>query len=199
MEISIKGGANGNVTNVGNNKRIWTETVNYPSSFESSYIGNAFNINTDTITLTTANKSAVCYVKNTGDLPLVISSLFYILGASTGGSGDLRADVLRNPTAGTIVTNAVDVGILENRNFGSSNTFSGDAYKGAEGNTFTNGNIAIASILSASTRVSISVGDVILTKGSSLGIDLTPPAGNTSMDILIAVSCYYSDFSTVTT
>lgn len=145
--------------------------------------GYTFNVNTGSINLTSANASALLYLKNNGEDDLYISSIGYLLGNSTGGAGDLLVEVIRNPTAGTIVTNAVDAPIISNKNFGSSRPLNADVYKGAEGNTFTGGSVAYQSLLNSSAKqYTIATGSVIIPRGSSIGVTVTPQAGNTSMD-----------------
>ena len=176
---------------INNENRLFVDSVQRDHSEDASLIGHSYNINTGIINLTNANKSAVLYVKNTGTKRLFIQSLFYLLGNSTGGSGDVLVTVLRNPTAGTIVDNATDVEINANRNFGSSNSLNVNAYKGAQGYTFTDGTKAIESIFNQSpTRSAISVGTIVLTQGTSIGIEVTPATGNTSWDTEWALLIY---------
>ena len=191
MEVSIKSGRTGEVAVVDSNGRILVEAVTLPVGFYETEVGAAFNINTDTITLTTANQSACIYVKNNETEDLVIENLIYILGNSTGGTGDLRIEVLRNPTAGTIVSTATAVPIIENRNFGSSKVLNVTAYKGTEGATFTDGTLAITTILGgAGQRIGLNIGDIVVPNGASIGINITPQASNTNMDLMLAFSCY---------
>ena len=151
--------------------------------------GDSFNVNTGTINLTSANKSALLYLKNNGEEDVVISAIGYLMGNSTGGSGDVLAEVLRNPTAGTIVSGAAAVDVNVNKNFGSSQSLTVDAYKGAEANTFTDGEIAYKSLLPGAARgYVIATGSVVIPNGSSIGVELTPQTGNTSMDIQVFLS-----------
>lgn len=171
--------------------RLFVNSVQRDHSEDASLFGNSYNINTGIINLTNANKSAVLYVKNTGTKRLFIQSIFYLLGNSTGGSGDVLVTVLRNPTAGTIVDNATAVEMNVNRNFGSSNSLDALAYKGAQGYTFTDGTKVIESIFNQSpTRAALSVGTIVLTQGTSIGIEVTPATGNTSWDTEWALSIY---------
>lgn len=151
--------------------------------------GKSFNINTGTINLTSANKSAILYLKNNGDEEIVISSIGFLLGNSTGGSGDLIPEVIKNPTSGTIVSGATNVDINVNKNFGSSITLEVDAFKGAEASTITDGVVVYNSLLSGSARTYvISTGSIVLPKGSSIGVNLTPQTGNTSMNVQVFLS-----------
>jgi hypothetical protein len=67
----------------------------------------------------------------------------------------------------------------------------GDIYKGAEANTFTNGTKVIESIFNQSaTRAAINVGTIVLNRNNSIGIDITPSTGNTSLDVEFALACF---------
>jgi hypothetical protein len=172
--------------------RLHVDSISTDRESYSSQSGFSFNVNTGLITLTNAaTKNAVMYLVNNEDYPLVITNLFYQTGTSTGGSGNIIVDVLRNPTTGTIVSGASAVEININRNFGSSRTLAVTAYKGATGNTFTNGTKALESILPTSVqRVAVSAGAITLPKGSSIGVNITTPTGNTSMAVEFAIACY---------
>lgn len=177
---------------VDDHNRLHVDSISTDRESYSSQSGFSFNVNTGLITLTNAaTKNAVMYLVNNEDYPLVITNLFYQTGASTGGSGNIIVDVLRNPTTGTIVSGATAVEININRNFGSSRTLDVTAYKGATGNTFTNGTKALESILPTSVqRVAVSAGAITLPKGSSIGVNITTPTGNTSITVEFAIACY---------
>ena len=178
--------------------RAKTEAITFGRSEEEAELGNAYNVNTGLITLTSANKSAVLYVKNNETFPLVLEAAFYNLGTSTSGTGESLISILRNPTAGTIVSNATAAEMAGiNRNFGSNKTLDATIYKGAEASTFTDGTKIIESYLTVPRREVVSVGDVIIPKGASIGIDITPPASNTSMKVEFALSIYIDTLTDV--
>lgn len=185
----IADGATNQTAAVKNNRLLVTATSSDESK-QAALDGGAFNINTGNITLTNAAKSAVLYFKNNGDVDLIIDTLFYILGTSTGGAGNFFIEVVRNPTTGTIITNAIPVSININRNFGSNNVISGTAYKGATGYTFTDGSDAIGTLLISPTTLVVAPGSIILKKGSSIGVNMTPATGNTSQVVQFALSVY---------
>jgi len=136
------------------------------------------------------------YIKNTGDDDLVITALIYNLGNSSNGTGDAVIDVIRNPTAGDIVTNANDCqvgpGVSANQNFGSTNTMSGFFYKGATSEGVLGDGALTVSTRSASNtgRIIISLGAVIMPQGATLGVEYTPPASNTSQIVQFAAAAY---------
>jgi hypothetical protein len=152
--------------------------------------GNRYNINTGCLTLTNASESAVLYIKNNECDDIHISSLVYNLGASACGSGDWKICVIRNPTAGTVVCCATAVDVNSNQNFGSNKTLTADVYKGGQGKTLTDGNRSIATRSPSNGRIIISLGALVLQKGSSLGVKITPPSGNTSAVVQVAAPLY---------
>jgi hypothetical protein len=172
--------------------RLHVDSVTFGRSELEVELGNGFNTNTGILNLTTANKSGVLYFKNLEDSPVVITTMFYLFGESNASGGEVLVDVLRNPTTGTIISDAVDAEMAGvNRNFGSSKLLEADIYKGGEGKTFTNGEKLIESLFSNSpNRHTLRVGDLVLPKGSSIGFNITPPAGNTDMNVEFAFSCF---------
>jgi len=151
--------------------------------------GRSHNINTGSITLTSASKTAVLYVKNNSEKDLLIPIIGFLLGNSTGGTGDLLIEVVRNPTAGTLISGVIDVDVRSNKNYGSNKTLTVDAFKGSEGNTITDGATSYFSLLnSASKQYVINTGLVILPKGSSIGVNITPQSSNTNIDIQVFLS-----------
>lgn len=185
----IKDGTGGGYqAKVTSTHRLYVNGVTEDIASHHTFLGESYNINTGTITLSSANKSAVLYIKNNESEPLVINSFIYLLGNSDS-TGDTLVNIERNPTGGTIVSGASSVTPI-NRDFGSNNSLTVDSYKGAEANTLTGGTVAIGSIFASSGRYVVTVGAVILRKGNTLGVTVTPPPSNTDMDIQIAVSCY---------
>ena len=197
MSTAISDGRTHNTLLVDQNNRAHTTATTEPIQDHACESGAKFNINTGDITLTDATDTSVLYVKNNEDNDLVITSLIYNLGASTGGSGDVLLNVIRNPTTGTIIdttpTNVdVGTGVSANQNFGSNKSLSIDAYKGTTAdNTFTDGSVTVTTRSASNTgRIVIALGSVIVPKGSSIGISYTPPTSNTSQICQFAIACF---------
>jgi hypothetical protein len=185
-ESIIDGTGTGNVAKVDSRNRLSTLSISETTSESAARDGNSYNINTGTINLTSANESGVLYIKNNGDNDIVLLQIGYLVGNSTGGTGDFNAKVVFNPTGGTVISGATSVDVNVNKNAGSSKTLTVDCYKGAEGNTITGGNDTYLSLLpSAGRSYVINTGSIHLPKGSSLGITLTPQSSNTSTDVQI--------------
>jgi hypothetical protein len=185
------GAGSGASAKVDANNRMHVESVQHNQFDEAITAGDGYNFNTGAITLTSANVSAVGYFKYDGDKPFVITEILFILGASTGGSGDGTATIIKNPTGGTIISGAVNVDVASNRDFSSSKVISGDTFKGAEGNTITGGTtFADTSRSSFGTVITFDAGHIKLAKGNSLALTWQPPSSNTSQIVKIAASGY---------
>jgi len=176
---------------VDENSRLHTNSLTIEEQSASAESGDAYNINTGDITLTTATESSIIYLKNNEDRDLVVPAIIYLFGTSTGGTGDTVIDVIASPTGGTTISNANDVAVNENKNFGSKRSLGADAFKGAEGETMTGGSVAFSTRLPAGKfPYAIQTGDIVLPKGAAMGIKVTPQASNTSMTIQIALAVH---------
>ena len=199
-EEIIDGTGSGKRAKVDNHNRLHVDAITFGRSEQEVELGNGYSVNTGTISLTSANKSACLYVKNEEDFDMVLTIMVYIFGNSNA-NGDCTIDVIKNPTTGTIISGASAAEMAGvNRNFGSSVTLK-DAtlvYKGAEGNTFTNGTKVISSIVQTPSRTPIIIGDIVLPKGSSIGFDVTPPTGNTAMNIQLGLGFFIDTLKDIT-
>jgi hypothetical protein len=193
MSNQLKDGTGtGRLAQVNYSNKLMTLSVSESVAIHHTFLGLGYNINTGTINLTSANKSALLYLKNNGDSDIVINGFFYLLGNSDG-TGDTLVQVERNPTGGTIVSGASDTAPI-NKDFGSANVLTADSFKGAEANTLTGGTVVIESLFASQGRKSlVGAAGVILRKGNSIGITVTPPASNTDMDVQIALSVYEAE------
>jgi len=192
----INDGRTNDTVHVDTNNRLKTSGVHDHTQDHAAEHGAKFNMNSGDLTLTSAVKTSVLYIKNNEDADLVLTSFIYNLGTSTNGSGDVLIDIIRNPSAGEIIDNANDAaiggGVMANYNFGSNITLSADIYKGASGEAaFTNGSMFITTRSATNaTRLYLAIGALVIPKGSTLGVNYTPPAGNTSQIAQFAAACY---------
>lgn len=195
-ETIIDGTGNGKKVRVDSRNRLHTHSVSETVGESASGNGDTYNINTGTISLTTANESALLYLKNNGDFPLRITTIGFLIGNSTAGTGDLNLSVDKNSIAGTIISGASVVDINQNKNVTSSKSLTVDVFKGAEGNTATGGAETFKTLLSDSAvTYTIMTGDITIPKGGSITVFATPQASNTSMGIqvFLAVTDYKLD------
>ena len=182
------GTGKGYESKVDNNNRLHVDSVGRSQSEQAALNSLNFNIVTSAITLTSANESGVFYFKSDESKPFVIKEILVILGNSTGGSGAGTIELIKNPTAGTLISTATAITTSQNRDFGSSRELSGDIYEGAEARTVTDGTtFASTARTDFSSPVVFDAAPIILRKGSSIAVTYQPPSGNTSQIVRVAV------------
>lgn len=192
--LIIDGEGNGNVAGVNARKRLKVQAINESVIFDATDRADSYTVNSGPVTLTTANESAVLYLKTNEDQPLHITEIIIGLQPTTGGTAVTAPtiSVVRNPSTGTIVSNATAADITSNRNYGSSKQLTADVFKGVEGATVTNGTEHLFISCNAGSRVVVPV-DEVLTKGDSIAVLVTPQASNTNMIVYAALPCYLKD------
>ena len=105
MNDFIKDGTGtGNTAKVDTKSRLHAFTTTESGGTEAAISGDLYNVNTETISLTSDGASALLYMKNTDTVPWVYNRVFYNAGPSTGGSGDFLAEVVATPTTGTLIS-----------------------------------------------------------------------------------------------
>ena len=178
----IDGTGQGYRLKVDKNNRGFSKAFGVTAEESAAINGDVFNTSTDVITLTTAGESAVYYIKNTNGDDFLILEQFLLLGESTGGSGTSVIKYFTNPTGGDISTSGTPI-TVQNRKLGDSKTLTADVYKGAEGLTVSGGvqsDFVTAGFNNTST--------FIIPQDTTLAISITPPAGNTSMDVTFGIN-----------
>jgi len=172
------GTGRGNSAGVDNTGRLLTRAITENIFQNAAEEGEAYFIGTPLITATTANESAICYIKNNGDDPLILGAFFLVAENSNATVQMFRVNWYKNSTSitgGTATT-------ATNQNFGSSETLEADIEYGAEGSAQVGGTL--------SATLSFPIGqfnqfdaNLVLEKGSSVVISVIPPAGNTGMPV----------------
>lgn len=178
FEIS-DGTGKGTSAGVDVNNRLLTNSISESVFQYSAEIGDAFFIGSPLITLTSSTASAIIYIENNEDEPLILGDFFFTAESTSGGTPNMfRITWYKNPTTITLGTTT---GAL-NQNFGSSNELDATILFGAQGSTVTGGDIA--------AQLSFPIGqfnrleaNLVLEKGSSFAITVQPPTGNTSMPV----------------
>ena len=187
------GSGKGYKQKVNANNQAYTFATTTDESDQATKTGRSYNINTGIIDLTDAADTPVLYVKNNETEDLHITAIAVGIGPSTGGSGGIPViTVTKNPTAGTIVSGGTAVDVNSNRNYGSASTLTVDAYKGATGNTMTDGTDHLIIYQGAGGRAFATI-DEVLPTGTSIGVKIDPQASNTSMEIYAALICHLED------
>lgn len=197
MELQIKDGSGKSyVAKVDSNLRLHVDSVSRTQSQQAALAGNAYNISTGLITLTSANESAVFYLGYTGeDGPLIVKEIGVSLSAPTGGSGativSIAAGSSNSASGSTIVTNADAVTTNFNRDVGSSKILPANVYKGAEGYTLTGLTSAGTTSRTSYTEPIIFDAEIfVLRKGSAIGVLVDPPASTTSQTVVVFATVF---------
>lgn len=179
-EVLEDGTGTGNKAQVFKSKRLSTQSLSLPARLGASDDERAFSMNSGSITLTSANESGVLYLKNNEADNLRIDGIGVAFEASTGGTGLVRINVYRNPTTGTLISDATDAPIVSNANFSSSIELAADVFIGGVASTVTDGTVHTYTTQSTQTGALLTTA-IVLGKGASLAITFTPPSGNTSI------------------
>lgn len=143
--------------------------------------------------LTSANESALLYIKNTKtDSVFLMEKIYVSMGNAVGSpGGDVLFKVYPNPTSGSLLTAGAPI-IGSNANFGSSVPAQAVALAGAEGKTIASDDPAILLVLHDRFYRTIEFSGA-LPNGNAMGISIQPPFGNVLMNVSLIVSGYYTD------
>jgi hypothetical protein len=186
------GTGTGNSAKVDSNKRLHTQAVTESESLHSAEIGDAYNISSGQVAFT--GDGTLLYIKNNEDQDLIIEAI--ALGTDGGGTytSSLRPfiTVVKNPTAGDLITDATVVAHNVNRNFGSNKTLTANAYKGKQSGTLTGGDSLGIFQTSQAGRDFFTI-DLILPKGASIGITATNGLSSGTANIYCAAVCFLKD------
>lgn len=174
---------------VDDRNRLLTATINETAVQHAAESGDAYFIGTPFITATTATESAIFYLENNEDRPLNLQEFFLIAESTTGGSPSMfRISWYKNPTS---ITSGTTTQAL-NQNFGSSNELDCTAQFGRQGSTVVGG--GLAAILSFPIgQFNRLDANLVLEKGSSFALTVTPPPGNTSMQVQFGARTFLFD------
>ena len=184
----IQDAATGKTARVNLDNSISVHSISISEAEHATDLGDSYNINSGLITLTTAGESGILYFKNNEDRNIHVDHIVVILGPTTGGSATdtTHIRVYSDPTTGTLISGAVDASDVQNRNIGVTSALDALAYKGATGNTITNGDVLIESLVAPNSRELFDI-DVTLPKGKAIATSYEPNDSNTSMKCMVAL------------
>ena len=184
----IQDASNATTAKVHKDNLLGVRAITFPESAHATDLGNSYNLNSGLITLTSAAESGVLYFKNNDNRNVHVDAIVAILAPSTGGvvTDTTHIRVYSNSTTGTLISGAVTADIVQNRNLGAPSTLDGLVYKGATGNTITDGEVVIESLVSPGSRVAFDI-DLTIPKGKSVAISFEPNDSNTNMKCMAAL------------
>ena len=173
---------------VGNNNRLFVESTTRTEREEEALLGEAYIVGTGFVNLTASTTSAVLYFKNNEDVDLVITRFLIGVKKSSGGTENFVTGIIyKNPTS--MVLGTGNPLIINNVNFGSSNTINADSEIGQNGALLAGGSAYLATV-APTENLTAENASTILPKGSSIGVFITPPPGNTSIDVSIGINLH---------
>lgn len=191
MALIKDGTGSGSGAKVNANNRLYVNAISQTEAESATELGNSYNINSGVVSLTGATNSTVMYLKNNELVDLHVRSIEIGIGSGAQSDSAIIA-IIRNPTLGTIIDNAVVAPINQNRNFGSSKLLTADAYTGVDGDTLTDGN-TIVSFFQTVSETFRPVVDLILTKGDSIGIKIDPNLSSGSVNVCVSLVAQIED------
>lgn len=173
---------------VDDTNRLMVRSTTSTEVLEASSNGESFILTSGFITFTNANESAILYYKNNEDRDVIISRFIGNCRTSTGGTTNHALINLRsNPTG--MVGGTGQPAAFNNLNLGSSKTILADSEVGLTGSTLTNGS-AFSGFIIPIQNFSAESSSIRMPKGSSIGITVTPPAGNTSFSFAVGLNIH---------
>jgi hypothetical protein len=172
------GTGSGRSARVGDQNRVHTHALAATVCNVAAQAGEAFNIGTDIITLTSDNESALLYFKNDESKDISILNEFINAGSSTGGTGSGVIRFYITPTSGTIIDDATPANVI-NRRANDAISIASLSYQGLEGKTI----VGTSKIEIPASGGGVFTSEFILPKGASFTLTYEPPTGNTSIDV----------------
>lgn len=164
------------------NNRLLTNAISESVLQFAAELGDAFFVGSPLTTLTSDSPSAVIFIENRENKPLILSQFFITAESTSGGSPNMfRVSWYKNPT--TITSSTASTAL--NQNFGSSSELDANILVGSEGSSVTGGSL-VAQLSFPIGEVNVIDANLILEKGSSFAITIQPPSGNTSSTVQFA-------------
>jgi CRISPR/Cas system-associated endoribonuclease Cas2 len=174
----VDGAGTGNRAKVDSSKRLYTNTIQ-SSFFEQAVLdGEAYNVNTGLLSITSSAEHSIIYLKNNEDTTLVLDAWFVGTDLSTNGAtlGILKA--YYNATGGTIISGGTTITTV-NRLAGSAKLPKVTALSGGQGFTATGvGTPVLLQTQGAGSRAFGSV-KLALESGASIVITYDPNGAET--------------------
>ena len=188
----IKDGSAGYTAAVNDQNQLEVHAVTEGLALHSSGRGEAWNLNTDNISITTGAASLM-YLKNTSDAQFIIESIIMGIAEGTFVSTEFPyIHIHKNPTGGTIIDNAVRIPFEQNRNFSFNDSFGGDVYVGVDGDT-DSGGVGMGQFIINKTGRTIIPVNFVLPKQSGFSMHLNMIGTGTTNVYAAVVGYFHND------
>lgn len=197
MSVLIEDGAGrGYKAKIGPNLHLNVSAVTIdPLTHQAIEPESAYNIQFGPVTLTAAGLHGFLHLTNNENsgLIMVVDKAILSWGPLTGATPPITLRVLKNPTAGTLVTGGA-VAAAVNRNFGSIKPASiATRVWSANNQTITDGTLLSTALFPAPLPPSNFDIGWALPQGSSIGVTLELPAGSNNLVAALTLAVYYVD------
>lgn len=171
---------------VDDTNRLKTRSVTELGSGEAASLGNSFILTSGSVNFTNAAESAIFWYQNEDDESLLMSGILFSPGVSTGGTtNSIKVVAKINPTGlgSGSGSELIDV----NSNFGSSKTLITTSSEiGQQGASITGGDPG-PTFYFKDKETTLLETQVFIPKGTGVAFSVTPPTGNTSIDIALTL------------
>ncbi len=183
----ITDGAKSFTAKVDEMRRLWTRAVTISTGLNAAINDDEYNVTIETLELTTDGESVLLYLRNDEieDVDWAVTQIT-VTGAASDGSDDWLAALYTNVNTGTIIDTGTDININPFK-LGSTKPLLATALRGFEGAVLDGTTVVDRLVPLAPAAFTIPLDALVLPPGTSMGLSVTPPTGNTSMKVQIGV------------
>lgn len=187
---TFKSGSNGNVSNVGSDKRMDARSIS--EAFETVFAAESrkYAISTGAVAVTA--DSAIAILTNNNEDNLVVSSnaliLFDISGPATS-SGSVLVESNATENTGTFS----DFSTPFNFNLGAARPADLTARKGSSGATFTGSTQQISGFFEDPVNIVSNTEKFIIAQGNNIAISIVLPTGVTAANVVWMANLYFDN------
>ena len=178
------GTGKGNLAQVDNTNKLEVHGVSESERDEAVEDGKGFEIGTPPVALTVATETALLFIQNNGDVPLVIDRWEFSAAESTGGTSDVC--LLKLYQGATGITNSTPGGAV-NALFGSAKQLDATIEIGNGSTSAVTGGTLFGASYITFLGQSLFDGPWVLPRGQAVALTVTPPASNTSLPFGVRV------------
>lgn len=190
-----RGGDNRYTASVDNTNRLLTRTVARGDAVDAGVRGDAYFILVPAIELTTDTQSALYVYQNDEDRDIILNASITSAGVSTGGTSQVYQS-FRTSGIGLSMVGGTGAPVpVSNVIFGSNKTPANTSELGQEGATIVGGG-PTSPVWITTGNTSVNEVFIIIPKGVAIAGLITPPPGNTSMEITLLIEVYLRELTT---
>lgn len=191
---SIKSGSNGNVANVGSDKRLDARSI--AETFETLFTEESRKYSVSTGLIAVTSDSAIAILTNDGEDNLIVSSnalqIFDVVGTATT-TGNVLVESNAVEATGTFS----DVDTPFNWNMGSSRTGAFTARKGSDGATFSGATHSVTGFFELPVNIVANVEKFVIEQGNSISVTLNLPTGVTAANVVWMANVYEDNSASI--